>query len=259
MSQWPVFAAIAARIGARRGGEPNEGTWQFLEGIGDFGHLVQSARGTVLAPWVEHLGPRPDPHQIEAGLRSGLETTLEEVAHWQPLPWRPALRWCRHLPHLPTVQHLLAGGEARPWMETVPALQPLLADTVRQRRERGLASELAPVVAAWDTGEPLWRGWGRQWRALWPGRAGGDRPLHRLETRVLHHRDLLLSGAGGHAGPGAGERYRRAAGELDGLLRRHPRHPVASYAYLAHTALTYQRLRGLLLQRRLMPQTGVPA
>lgn len=257
MNDWGVRAAVAARIGARRADTPGEAVWQHLEGLTDFGHLVQSARGTGLSPWVEHLGPRPDPHQIEAGLRDTLRATIDQVAAWQPMAWRPALRWCRHLPELPTVQHLLAGGAAAPWMERNPALQPLLAETVRQRRERGEASELAPMVTAWGAGEPLWLGWVRRWHQLWPVYGRAARPLRLLEARARRHRELLLPGGERPAAPG--ERYQRAAAQLDGLLRRHPRHPVASYAYLARVALDYQRLRGLLLHRRLVPDTEVSA
>lgn len=259
MSEWAVFAAISARIAARGGQRPAETTWQHLEGITDFGHLVQSARGTGLAPWVEHLGPRPDPHQIEAGLREGLRTAVEQVARWQPMRWRPALRWCALLPELPTVQHLLAGGEVQPWMESLPTLQPLLADTVRQRRERALASPLAPMARSWGAGEPLWLGWSRRWHRLWPVTGRAARPLRRLEASIARHRELLLEAGHADRSEPAGKRFRRAAADLDRLTRRHARHPAASYAHLARTALDYQRLRGLLMHRRLMPATEVQA
>lgn len=243
MSDSAQFAYVAARLLARHGERPSGADWDRLEGVGDFGHYLQTARETGLEPFVRHIASNAGGHEVERALRSALTSYLREVAGWQPPPWRPALRWLEPLLTLPALAHLAAGHRSRDWMTRLPGLER----AIQHSREAGLRlpadSELAPLASDDDP----FAAWRREWRRRLPTRPRAFQPpLAELEAAVTAYRRAVASGEA--------EPDPRLAGTLVRLLRRHPQQPVASYAHLGLVALDLQRLRRALLLRRLLPE-----
>jgi hypothetical protein len=57
-----------ARIWARHGERPDEALWRRIEAAREFAAVLDIARGSALARWLEGLG-RTDMHAIELALR----------------------------------------------------------------------------------------------------------------------------------------------------------------------------------------------
>ena len=245
MSHSATFAYVGARLQARHGRRPTSGEWERLERIADFGHFVQTARGSGLEPFVRYIATGAEAHEVERALRVAWRRYSAEVADWQPAPWRPGVRWTALLPELPVLHHLLAGRPALPWMTALPSLGEAARHEGGEQRRRLAAGPLAPLLPDQDRGLPLDEAWARQWRRLLPptpSRYHG--PLQRLERDVRRYRAAV----GEDDGPDPEEQLDRL---LTGTFRRHTREPVAAYAHLGLVALDFQRLRAGLLTRRL--------
>lgn len=237
MSQTPLFAYAGARILGRHGQRPGAEDWQRLEGVGDFGHYLQIARETGLERFVRHIGSGSGPHEVERALIGAWRRHVQEVAAWQPGPWRPALRWLAVASKLPTLSHLAAERPPPAWMADLP-----LTGLALQRS--GPATPLFKDDR--PTGKHLWQRALRHWYTLLPSRPQRFRTaLDGLASALEDYRRAIAAGS-----PNADAHLARI---LRRNLRRHGQEPAAAYAYLGLVALDIQRLRGELLVRRLLP------
>ena len=205
-----------ARAHARLGQRPDAGAWRRLDEVSGFGPLIEATRTSALSPWVRRLDSDSDHRDVERAFRAELEARIEEVATWAPERWRAAVGWVRWLVDLSS---LAAGGDDGAPARLVGSREPLA------EWQRGFSDLL-------------------------------DRAASRSERREI---DALSDVVLGHLGAMAaapvdhdGWRSRRALeGALMHLLRAASARPVALFAYLALIALDAERLRGMLLRRRL--------
>ena len=246
MSRSELFTYSGTRILARHGRRPGEADWERLERVADFGHFLQNARETGLEPFVRHLAGSADAHEVERSLRGAWATYIDEVAGWQPAPWRPAARWLAVLAELPPLAHLRAGDASHRWMERLPALGPAIESGDGLRPRLLARGRLGPVVAEDAPAEPL-EAWLRHWHHLLP--AGPGRFLPPLEELAGHLRTYRAAVADGD-----GDAEETLERRLVRTLRRHGREPAGAYAHLGLVALDVQRLRRDLLLRRLLPE-----
>lgn len=248
LGQSPLFAYAGARILARHGRRPAAADWERLERIRDFGHYLQTARDTGLAPFVRHIGGTAGAHELERALRSVWRAYIREVALWQPAPWRPALRWLGVLGELPALAHALAGRPDSPWMAELPVAGPAFRREGPARNRVLTGGPAAPLIAGDNPdGAVLRERWLAHWHRLLPDRPRRFRAsLGEPEAAV---RDYLAAVSDGEEG--ADDRLER---RLTRILRRHGREPAAAYAHLGLVALDLQRLRRGLLLRRLLPE-----
>jgi hypothetical protein len=242
MDERPRFAYAQARLQARHGARPDEQLWRRLASLADLGGFLDTARRTVLRPWVEGMQVAQSHHTMELLLRQRFRDYADEVAQWLPARWGATLHWIRRLPDLPALQHLLTGGVAQSWMLDDPALQGFATIDMSRRQEAMRQSGSACLLSAWQRGTPLPAAWIEQWQRLWPterGRAAGlvylGRLLHMYAAPAalpVHRRTILLPG-------------------LNQAFRRYAFQPAAACAHLGLVALDLERLRGELLGRAL--------
>lgn len=222
-----------ARIWARWGARPDEALWHRVESTRGLAAVLDLARTTALAPWVEGMSAQADAHAIESALRRHWRDRVFEVAAWMPAAWHAAVRACAGLVDLPLVQHLARGGARPPWCDAPGELDA----TKVGDPERALES------------------WLERWRATCPGGSG----RLAIERQLL---PLLSSHAAAFAAPSThdGWALRRALqARLASLLRRTVAEPMAAFVFLALTALDAERLRGELVRRAAFPARGVAA
>lgn len=240
------FAYAQARLQAHFGQRPDKHDWLRLHSIGEIGSYLQSARQTTMRPWVLGISPTHGSHDIELALRQKFRKHIDEVASWPPQPWRAALQWIKCLPDLPALQHLLTGGEAAVWMQRDPVLASFTEIEDLNRISSPSASDCAVLAASWSRGDTLFHGWLQHWHKLQPkGTFDGaefSQGLRHLEA-LLH---TQLNPPHGATTPLLREAL---AHKLRTAFRRYSFQPAAACAYLALTALDFERLRGDLLQR----------
>jgi hypothetical protein len=247
----PALAYLGARLQARLGDRPPPAQWQRLGGVADFGHLVQTVRGTPLGRWVAGIAGDAAPAGIEAALRAGFRRDVAEVSGWAPEAWRPAIRWTDRLPDLPLVAHLLRGGPLPDAARADPRFADL-AGLAPERRTAFLeAGPFRPVVAAWRADAPLAEAWLGALRARMPALAEAEaRTLERLADTLRALRGRLVP----PGRPGAPARPALTAAAEAALIRafrERPQSGVAALAWLGLVWLDLQRLRGALIARRI--------
>ena len=246
MSHNAVFGYTQARLQARFGDYPTAQIWRQLRASGSLAHFLQNARNCAVKPWVLHVGPHSSHHQIEQSIRRQFRDHVDEVARWQPRPWRAAVRWTNQLADLPALQYLMSGQTAPTWMHDDPLLKPLSSDIPNQRMQALEESDCAPLLAAWRRGEDLGQAWYRHWRSLWPALSQAQAgALEHLAELVSREQSALI--VSDHS-DGLREQLER---RLLRLFRQHSATPVASFAYLGLFALQLERLRAELVRRRL--------
>lgn len=244
------YAYAQVRLQARYGQLPDAGVWQRLESITVLGHFLQTARTTVLRPWLLTIAAHGDSHAMETALRRALREHVTEVARWLPPAWRPAMAWCSLLADLPALQHLRGGGEIPAWLHDDERLKPYTHDLQPLRLQALRDSPYAPLLDD-DDGTAPGTAWAAHWRTLWPAEATASEraALEGLATLFADHYAILRSDLG--------QDSRRADDELERRLRlgfrRHPRQPATAFYYLALCGLTLRRLRGLLARLLLFP------
>lgn len=275
-----------ARIWARHGQRPGEGLWRRIETTRDLAAVLELARGSALACWIEGIGPAAGAHGIEQALRRHWRERVVEVATWMPPAWAAAIEWCAVLVDLPAVQHLARGGAPLPWMASDPRLRTLLdtGDGGRAgdsgkggppeaqalcslldaaRAQESVASPLrsTPAVgglgAARSRGRPDAQGLLPLWRAEWRRRLPAAAASQGIDTHLV---PLVVQHASAFAAPQAVDGWalrRQLQSRLVLLLRRTLVEPVTAFVYLALSALECERLRGELVRRAAFPRGGV--
>jgi hypothetical protein len=235
------FAYAQARAQARQGDRLSADTWSLLESSVGLAQYLHLARGTTLAPRVEHFLATTSPHAIERSLRLEWHREVGLATGWVPLRWRDAVAWTAWLAELPALSHLLQGGAALPWMNEDPELSTFAsndADTVRA----GIEEALPGLIAHDRSGEHARAGWLMHWRRLWPDEAADTRALANLVSLVERYA-TVSQGDGADDWRGALERHALRT------LRRHREQPATVFCHLLLCALELHRLRQGLLRR----------
>jgi hypothetical protein len=274
-----------ARIWARHGQRPGEALWRRIETTRDLAAVLELARGSALACWLEGIGPDAGAHGIEQALRRHWRERVAELATWMPPAWAAAVTWCAVLADLPALQHLARGGAPLPWMAADPRLRALLGTGGEDARdlEKGGPSEAQAMRSLLDAarapgrvaaprsrvsaggGPGAVRSVGRAdaddllslWCAQWRRRLPAASASQGIDTHLL---PLLTQHAQAFAAPQAVDGWalrRQLQSRLLLLLRRTLVEPVTAFTYLALSALECERLRGELVRRATFPRGGV--
>lgn len=249
------FAYAQARLQARYGARPSAADWSHVAATADLGALLQVLRGSPVGRWTGRLGNRPGVHEIERRLREEWMRDVDEIAGWQPEPWRDCIRWLRWIVYLPVLQKLARGGRPPAWTRDDAVLGPIVA---RDPRDRGSAlkrAALAPLSAGFEPPADMTGAWTRHWRQLWPPGAAARRPLEALlgeATRLRTQLAALPATARAEEALGACERRLQLA------FRRNPLSPAAAVAHLGLLALDLRRIRGALATRALREDAMAP-
>lgn len=249
MNQRPMFAYAQARLQARHGERLDPAGWRQLGGVGDFLQLLQLARAGPLRPWVAPFSEETDVHVLELWLRRYFRLYIQDVARWQPAPWRSGVRWTRRLIDLPALRHLLSDEIPWPWMRKDEAIAPFVADERNARLNALRGSDCAPLVQAWESDRTLLDGWLEHWRGLRPDTSRQlIQPLEHVQE-LLRRYIYVVSNA-----PDAREAERecgRLRRQIEVGFRRHIQQPAAAYFHLALIAFDFTTLRSELVRRRL--------
>lgn len=237
MSGRVAFAYGQARIQARYGRLLTNAEWNRLERVADFGQAVQLAQATALRPWLLHVGPESDVHQIELALRLRYRRHVRRVATWLPESWHAAVTWMSVLADLPAARRLLLERPPPTWMRNDPLYAPLAGLAAPERAAAIGRSVFAPLAGEGDNPAGVSRRWLDYWRGLWPSPAASvRRSLEALAGALIAP---VPTGA--------------QAISLARTIRRETQRPAAAFAYLGLVRREGDRLRGLLARRRVLP------
>lgn len=242
------FGYAQARQQARYGARPVVADWQQLDATQDLGAVLQMLRGGPLGRWTSRMPGRPGVHEVERCLREAWLDAVDEVAGWQPEPWREGIRWLKWIVFLPALQKLARGGRAPAWMRADPTLGPIVS---REPRERVLAlarTPLAPLAGGFGSPSDVPLAWVRHWQVLWPDERTARAPMEHVLSTVRNHVQRLATAS--HAATSR-ETLQSLERRLTLIFRRQPLSPVSAVAYLGLLALDFLRLRGALVVRAL--------
>jgi hypothetical protein len=251
----PAFAYAQARLQARFGMRPSGADWSHIAATADLGALLQVLRSTPLSRWTSRLAPRPGTHDIERRLRQEWLDDVDEVASWQPEPWREGIRWLRWIVYLPALQKLARGGRVPAWMRDDAVLGPIVAREPRERAASLRHTPMAPLAQAFEPTGSVAGAWLAQWQRLWPQGHAGRRALEALLGTVTGQGALLAGLPVGSQSSGALHGLER---RFELTFRRNPLSPAATVAYLGLLALDLRRLRGALAVRAIGERTAGP-
>jgi hypothetical protein len=249
------FAYSQARLQARYGARPSGADWSLVAATADLGALMQVLRGSSLGRWTARLGDRPRVHEIERRLREQWLRDVDEVAGWQPAPWRDGVRWLRWIVYLPALQKLARGGRPPNWTRVDPVLAPIVAREPGDRSSALHGTALEPLVAGFGQPPDTVGAWTRRWTQLWPSRQAARRPLELLLGEALRTRTRLAELP---ATTRANETLKLLERRLELAFRRNPLSPAAATAYLGLLALDMSRIRGALATRALRDDGAAP-
>jgi hypothetical protein len=243
------FAYSQARLQARLGQSSDPAEIDRAHAARDLAGFLAAMRATSLRRYTARLATTLAPHELERHLRGEWSALVDEVAHWQPVPWQPAIRWLRWLPYLPALQKLARDGRPPAWsrddpvlgrvVAAEPALRPALLDTSPLRPLRPALTAQGDMVAAWQV----------HWRLLRPVETTASRVLDAIAIAAMTL-DATLRNA--PAGAASTEAQRAFAVRLLRVFRRHPLSPAAAVAYLGLEGLGLLELRGGALRRAVL-------
>lgn len=245
------LAYAQARLQARYGARAAESVWQPLLATAEFRPFLEQARATALRAWVTNVSPISPLHEVERLLRVELARRSDEVARWLPQEFRAAIDWTKRLVDLPSVDHLLKGGAALPWMLDDAQLRPIAAADPPARATVLAQSALAPLARG--AGDLAAR-WQQEWQRRLPKLArDARRHLDRLVDTVQAHRAAFAPPPVGEPLPAraAWELRRQLERRVVGHFRAGFLEATAVFAYLLLQALEFERLRGELVSRLL--------
>jgi hypothetical protein len=242
-----AYAYAQARLQARFGEMPGASVWEGLHSLVELPALLDQMRMTPLRRWILNISFPTPPHEMERLLRRHMHAQIEDVAHWLPAAWRPAVRWTGILLDLPALAHLFRGGEAYAWMQEEPALRELAALDPAMRASAAAHGRYASFLQL-GRDEALATRWLTEWRSRWPDANGRERAaLEQLVKAARAHLSGFAEGRG-ESGQAARERFRR---EVTILFRRHALTPAAAFAWLLLAALEFELVRGAVVERAL--------
>lgn len=244
------FEYAQARLQARLARLPDEGTWLRLSAVRGLPAYLESARATVIGPWVGGLGAGSDAGAVERTCRRLLLEAVAEVARWVPAPWADAVRWTRWVVYLPELEAWLRGGVSPRWEAESADLAAMLV--VEEGTEgRRITGEGRVFLESLREERPLPAAWEEAWRARWPVCGEGSRlALDSLARLARTHGKAFARLSIHEAWPA-----RRALREsLRHLFRRASQSPAAAFAYLLMLGLDLERLRADLMRRALFPR-----
>jgi len=241
------FAYAQARMQARLGQRISGDDLQRARAARDLPAYLQQVRSTALARHVARIAVDTDAHEIERRLREQWGATVEEVARWQPLAWRPATIWLRWLPYLPALQKLARGGRVPAWTREDPLLARVVAAAPGRRAGVLGGTVLEPLQRAVAAHGDVGSAWLDHWRSLWPHEPAVRVALERMLRDVtivaasLDAADARATSAG---------TLRVLGRRLLRAFRRNPLSPVAAFAWLGLEALDQLELRGAIAMRK---------
>ena len=264
-----------ARLRARWGSRADEATWRRIEVARELAPVLDLARSSALARWVQELTPGSGVHPIEQALRRRWCEQVAEVAGWMAAEWQPAIHWCEGLVDVPLLQAWVRGDPLPAWVADDERLGDLLAGVSSGHTDGRAASTQAygrpgAPASAWPAGaarvaawldaangqaDALLPVWLQTWRALMP--AGRARAT--LERTLV---PLLQAHARRFADPATQDGWaeRRALGaQLVALMRRHAAEPIEAFVFLALQALELERLRAEIVGRAALPRRTLHA
>jgi hypothetical protein len=226
---------------------PAAADWQQFEATRDLGAVLQLLRDGPLGRWTSRMAGRPGVHEIERRLREAWLDAVDEVAGWQPEPWREAVRWLRWIVFLPALQKLARGGRAPAWMRADSTLGPIVACEPRERASALARTPLAPLATGFASPPDVPLAWVMHWQALWPVEPSANAPVARLLATVRIHLKQLATTPESTSR----ETLRFLERRFVVAFRRQPLSPAAAVSYLGLLALDFLRLRGSLATRAL--------
>jgi hypothetical protein len=249
------FAYAQPRLQARYGSRPSAADWSHVAATAELGALLQVLRGSPVGRWTGRLGNRPGVHEIERRLREEWLRDVDEIAGWQPGPWRDGVRWVRWIVYLPALQKLARGGRPPAWTREDAVLGPIVARDPRERAAALRGTALAPLAAGFNPPADTTGAWTRHWRKLWPARGRARAQLDSLLGEIVRLRTQLSALP---ATARADEALTAFERRLQLSFRRNPLSPVAAVAYLGLLALDLRRIRGALATRALREDRATP-
>jgi len=242
---------LQARLQARHGKRPDDAGWHLVESSIDLLHFIDALRATELKRWVRGISPDSSAAEMERLLRATWRDAVTQASSWAPQEWQEALLWCRWLPELPTLAHLLEGGAVRSWMQADPIVSTYAFDAPRACLDALTATELEPMQAFLTSDSNVRSAWLAVFKRLSP--SSGSRPIGQAMSeleRVLdeHHASMLVASA-----ESDGQIMRRQLGvRILRIFRRASGTVAALFAFLVLEALEAERVRAGLVTRRLL-------
>ncbi len=239
------FAYTQARLQARHGMRPAEQTWHRLAATGDLASYLQIARHTPIKDWVTSIHPASTNHEIETRLRQLFTDYVDEVARWQPVLWQSAFSWCKNLPLLPALRHLLAGEPVPDWLRHDTQLKLYTSENQELRIQALQTSKFSPIVEAWGKNVEPVNAWLMHWKHLWPKTTQQQKQSLEHLTRIFTQYLESLS---------SNQRYQaKSVVDIHTSLKMSFRYfafqPAAAFAHIGLIALDIQQLRADLLVR----------
>jgi hypothetical protein len=242
---------LQARLQARQGQRPGEEDWRLIESSVDLLHYLDAVRASALRRWARGISPDSSAAEIEMLLRANWRDDVVQVSNWAPDDWREMLLWCRWLPELPILAHLLDNGAPASWMLTDPVLRSFAFDEPAVCMDALADTELAPLQPLLKAGESVRSAWHSVLRDLVPGgvSASADEALAELDRLLARHREEMINAPS----DSDGQALRRALGESFLRVFRRAAGTVAmAFAFLGLEALEAERVRAGLVTRRLL-------
>ena len=234
-----------ARVSARHGQRPDDGTWRRLEASRDMGHYLAAVRSTALSGWVSSVADEHDCHTIEGALRMQWRRYVEDVAAWHPQAWQAWLRWLSWLPTLSLLAQLARPEAVPQWLLADPLYGALAPGTTADRAAALAHTVLAPLEPAVAARTALGAAWNARWQALRPRTdVGTEHFLLRLRQLLEQQAHALL-----RATDSAEPLRMELANRLQRLFRGAAGTVIVTVCHLALVALDLERLRGGLARR----------
>ncbi|MFW6340284.1 MAG: hypothetical protein ACOC0Q_05385 [Wenzhouxiangella sp.] len=251
MAESARLGYLQARLQARHGQRPSDDDWRLVESSVDLLHYLDAVRTTALKRWVRGISPDSSAAEIEMLLRANWRDGVVQASAWAPQAWREALLWCRWVPELPVLAHLLQGGEVRPWMRRDPIISAFAFDQTAACLNALADTELAPMQPLLQAGHGVRSGWLAVLHDRLPGevseRAG--EALGQMEAVIADHRTAMIEAPSDADGQALRMELRAS---LLRLFRRAAGTAAALFAFLGIEALEAERVRAGLITRRLL-------
>lgn len=243
------FCYAQARAQARHADRLSPAAWLLVESSDNLAQYLHTARGTSLAPRIEHFAANSSAHDIERSLRRDWRTMVENTACWAPTAWRESITWTALLADLPAIAELIDHGKVLPWMVDDPFLRDFTSPDPEIRR-RAIMQSMNGLTDADTRRLDDW--WADRWQMLWPAPRAAHAGLYELLGLIREHRSAMRDDA--LKSSDAAKQAKHLQHRVVRILRSRLREPVVIFCHLLLCALEMQRLRGGLVRRALFNQ-----